>query len=384
MVWIRHDYNSTNTKWLLSLLAVFFFLAMAFLQFTAAAVAAFIAAVAGLQWLYFVHVGKRLELVNSRSRKRLLAGGESAWELVFENKGLPVLGGQLKIWFQDAVLPQGPLIVNYGDLVELDVPFTIGHNETLAVNIPVTGNRRGLARLKKMELSVPHPFGEGSVVLEYKPMILQELLVYPKLQKAFFHYSPSRQKPGQFNLKHSLFDDAFQPIGTRDYVPTDSFNTIHWKASARMQSYQTKVFDQVANESILFALNVADHYATIPHLEERIEEVASYIETCYREGIPYALAVNIRSTGKMPFLYLAPGEGPYQRQKALEMLSVMSKNHSTMPYPSMLAHLDAHIELPFTTYLMADEFAGIQRFVSKWATHTELKLLPGRKGSGIR
>src|SRR5690606_19496429 len=127
--------------------------------------------------------------------------------------------------------------------------------------IPVTGNRRGLARLKKMELSVPHPFGEGTVVLEYKPMILQELLVYPKLQKAFFHYSPSRQKPGQFNLKNSLFDDSFQPIGTRDYVPTDSFNTIHWKASARMQSYQTKVFDQVANESVLFALNVADHYA---------------------------------------------------------------------------------------------------------------------------
>src|SRR5690606_13772562 len=114
-----------NTKWVLSLLGIFFFIAMAFLQFTAAAVAAFIAAIAGLQWLYFAHVGKRLELVNTRSRKRLLTGGESAWELVFENRGLPVLGGQLKIWFQDAVLPQGPLIVNYGDLVELDVPFTI-------------------------------------------------------------------------------------------------------------------------------------------------------------------------------------------------------------------------------------------------------------------
>ena len=381
MVWIRHDYNSTNTKWVLSLLAVFFFLAMVFLQFTAVSVIAFIAAAAGLQWLYFSRVGKRLVLLNPKSRKRVLTGGESAWELVFENKGLPVFGGQLKVWFHDSVMPQGQALVNYGDLVELDVPFTIGHNETLAVKIPVTGNRRGLARLKKMELSVPHPFGEGNVVLEYKPMILQELLVYPNLHKTFFHYSPSRQKPGQFNLKHSLFDDAFQPIGTRDYVPTDGFNSIHWKASARMQSYQTKIFNQVANESILFALNVADHYATIPHLEERIEELASYIENCYREGVPYAIAVNIRSSGKTPFLYIAPGEGAIQRRHALEMLSVMSKNHSTMPYPSMLAHLDLHVELPFTTYLMADEFSEIQRFTAKWTTRTELKLLPGRNGS---
>lgn len=381
MKWIRHDYNTKNTKWVLGFLAVIFTMTLAFLQFAAASVIAFIGVIIGLQWLYFMHAGEKLEFHNDRSRKRVLTGGESQWELVFENKGLPIWGGKLKIWFHDSVSPKGEALVNYGELVELDVPFTMGFNQQIRINIPVTGHRRGLSRLKKMELSIPHLFGEGNVVLEYSALILKEHLVYPVLHQLPFRYSPSKQKPGQFTLKDSLFDDLFQPIGTRDYVPTDQFHHIHWKASARMQSYQTKIFTHVANESLLFAMNVATRYATINNMEERIEELASYIENCYKESVPYAIALNIRSAGTMPYLYLAPGEGQSQRQKALELLSIVSKNHSTIPYASMLAHLDVHIELPLTTYLLTDETAGISRFIAKWSRQTDLKLLASRIGS---
>lgn len=381
MTWVRYDDHAKNTKWVLGFLLIFLFMALAFLQFAAAAVISFVAIVVGLQWLYFSKAGDGLEYRNEKLRKRVLLGSETSWELAFANKGLPIWGGNLKIWFHDSVQPASEGLVNYGDLVEMNLPLTVGHNETVVFKVPLTAKQRGLSRLKKMELSIPHPFGEGHVFLDYTPMILQEQLVYPKLRKNPFRYAPSHHRPGQFNLKHSLFEDAFQPIGTRDYVPTDQFNQIHWKASARLQSYQTKIVERTANESILFAMNVASHYATITDLEERIEEVASYIEHCYREGIPYSLAVNIRSAGKMPYIYLASGEGQMQRQKALDLLSLISKNHSTMPFRSMLAHLDRHIELPFTTYLLVDEKTDLSGFASQWSRRTDLKMLIGVKGS---
>lgn len=379
MTWIRHDDDTKNMKWLLGFLAVLFFMAMAFLQFTAASVIIFAAAVVCLQLLYSGRAGKKLVFQNERKRSRLLYGGESSWKLVFKNDGLPIWGGQLKIWFYDAVEPKDDRRASYGDLVELDLPFTIGSKQTIEIEVPVTGKKRGLSRIKKMEVMIPHPFGEGSVTLEYQPMILHEQLVFPKLQKYPFRYAPSPHKPGQFNLQNSLFDDTFQPIGTRDYVSTDQFNQIHWKASVRMQNYQTKIFSQVANESMLFALNVSALYGTIHDLEERIEELASYIESCFNAGVPYAVAINIRSAGNMPYLYLSAGQGQKQRQQALELLAVISKNSATLSYRSMLGHLDIHTELPYTTYLLTDEPKEARRFIIKWSGHTALTVLQGRK-----
>lgn len=280
MDWIRHDYGIKNTKGALSFLFVLFFMSMVFLQFSAAALTAFIAVIVGLQLAYFSSLGKSLEFKNLKVRKRVLNGGKSDWDLSFENKGLPIWGANLKIWFIDTVVPVGQDEGSYTELIEIDIPFTVGYKETIALKVPVTGKRRGLSRIKKMELSIPHPFGQGSLLLEYGAMILQEHLVYPELRKYQFRYAPSKQKPGQFNLRHSLFEDPFQPVGTRDYVSTDQFNQIHWKASARLQTYQTKVYNHVANEAMLFVLNVADRYAAISNLEERIEELASYIENC--------------------------------------------------------------------------------------------------------
>lgn len=375
MDWIRHDYGIKNTKGALSFLFVLFFMSMVFLQFQVAALTAFIAVIVGLQLAYFSIIGKRLQFKNLKIRKKVLNGGDSDWDLSFENKGLPIWGANLKIVFIDAVVPVGQDEGSYTELIEIDLPFTVGYKETIALKVPVTGKRRGLSRIKKMELSIPHPFGQGSLLLEYGAMILQEHLVYPKLRKFQFRYAPSKQKPGQFNLRHSLFEDPFQPIGTRDYVSTDQFNQIHWKASARLQTYQTKVYNHVANEAMLFVLNVADRYAAISNLEERIEELASYIENCYNESVPYAIAINVRSAGKMPYLYVAPGEGSKQRQNALELLSIISKNNSTMPFTSMIAHLDLHTELPYTTYLLTDNVEGIGKYIPKWNRKTELKIL---------
>lgn len=378
MQWIRREEGTRQQSIILGLLAIAFFIAWMFLLYEAAAVLSFAAAIFIMQWIYGKRVGNKLAYQNNHVRQRILHGGESNWSLEFENGGLPIWGAKLKIEFQDAVTPLEGKVEAYGEVVEMAIPFSIGFKEKIIVKVPLQGQHRGLARLKKMEVCLPLPFGGGEIVLEYRDRLLQEQLVYPKLLNFFFVNKPSSQKSGQFVLNHTLFDDPFQPIGTRQYVSTDQFHHIHWKASARMQSYQTKIFAQVANESVSFILNVASHYGTIVNLESRIEEVASYIESCYQAEIPYTLAINVRSSGAVPYLYLPIGEGQKQRQKALELLSLFSKNHSTMPFIAMASHFERHMGLTSTTYVLSDEQIDTRRLAATWGKRTQLAILGSR------
>jgi len=375
MIWQREYFGTNKTNWVLTAVSLCFIMSSILSQFLAAGVFGFMGVVAILQVVYFKRVGQNLTLVNDKKRSRMLKGGKSEWELTFENKGLPIWNGQLRLQFQDVVLPLHEQNVSHTQLVEIVVPLTIGHNEIVTVKVPVEGNKRGLSRMKQLELTIPHIFGEGSIVLLHKPLLRMEQMVYPTIYPLKELRHPSALKPGDYEYKHSLFLDLFSPIGTRDYVPSDQFHHIHWKASARMQKLQTKVFTQKANESVLLILNVAHHYSIISDLEERIEVIASYLDYFYREGIPFAVSVNVRSYGHSPYLFLPTGDGQKQRQKAMELLTVLSKNDLTMPFKRMMTHLDTHENLPMSVLLFTHDESEIVHYVTKWSkvAHVEVK-----------
>ena len=367
MNWQREYYGATKTNWVLTIIFLCFTMSVILVQYVAAGVFCFLGVITLLQILYFKYVGQTLTLINNKKRSRLFKGGQSNWELTFENKGVPIWNGQLRLQFQDAVKPLVNLHVGHSQLMEIVVPLTIGKNEVVTVKIPIEGQKRGLSRLKQLELTVPHLFGEGSVVLAHKPMLLMEQMVYPHIYPLKNMRKASPLKPGDSEYKHSLFQDLFSPVGTRDYQPADQFHHIHWKASARMQKLQTKVFTQVANESALLVLNVVNRYSIISDLEERIEEIASFVDYFYREGIPFALSVNVRSFGVTPYLYLPIGDGQKQRQKAMELLSILSKNDNTMPFTRMLSHMDMHENLPVSVVIFTHDVKEMASYVAKWS-----------------
>ncbi|MFC6038145.1 DUF58 domain-containing protein [Paenisporosarcina macmurdoensis] len=374
MIWQREYYGATKSNWVLTIIFLSFTMSIILVQYVAAGVFCFLGVIALLQIYYFKQVGQTLTLLNNKKRSRLFKGGQSNWELTFENKGLPIWNGQLRIYFQDAVKPLVNLQVGHSQLIEIVVPLTIGRNEVVTVKIPIEGQKRGLSRLKQLELTVPHLFGEGSVLLVHKPLLLMEQMVYPRMYPLKNMRKASPLKPGDSEYKHSLFQDLFSPVGTRDYQPADQFHHIHWKASARMQKLQTKVFTQVANESALLVLNVVNRYSIISDLEERIEEIASFVDYYYREGIPFALAVNVRSFGVTPYLYLPIGDGQKQRQKAMELLSILSKNDNTMPFTRMLSHMDMHENLPVSVVIFTHDAKEMASYVAKWSKDIHVKV----------
>lgn len=374
MIWQREYYGATKSNWVLTIIFLSFTMSIILVQYVAAGVFCFLGVITLLQIYYFKKVGQTLTLLNNKKRSRLLKGGQSNWELTFENKGLPIWNGQLRIYFQDAVKPLVNLQVGHSQLIEIVVPLTIGRNEVVTVKIPIEGQKRGLSRLKQLELTVPHLFGEGSVLLVHKPLLLMEQMVYPRMYPLKNMRKASPLKPGDSEYKHSLFQDLFSPVGTRDYQPADQFHHIHWKASARMQKLQTKVFTQVANESALLVLNVVNRYSIISDLEERIEEIASFVDYYYREGVPFALAVNVRSFGVTPYLYLPLGDGQKQRQKAMELLSILSKNDNTMPFTRMLSHMDMHENLPVSVVIFTHDAKEMASYVAKWSKDIHVKV----------
>ena len=143
MTWHREYYGATKTNWVLAAIALCFVMSFILIQYAAAGVFGFLGVVAYLQFVYFARVGQKLTLVNDKKRSRMLKGGDSEWELTFENKGVPIWNGQLRLYFQDSVLPLHNQNVSHSQLIEIVVPLTIGKNEVVTVKVPVVGQKRG-------------------------------------------------------------------------------------------------------------------------------------------------------------------------------------------------------------------------------------------------
>lgn len=366
MNWIRQDFGMRNTKLFLDFLIVICIITLLLKQYLLLVVFTLMLFIVFLQMVYFKNVGEKLVLINEKKRVRLLIGSTSNLVLTFQNKGLPIWNGTLLISFQDSITPYGITNRTIAGLHEVKAPFSIGFNKRVTIKIPITGDHRGLARINQIEIQVPHPLIDGSVLLNFKPFLLIDAIVFPKIYPINEKLHPSNVKQGHLQLNSSLYDDPYFPVGTRQYEPGDQFHHIHWKASAKMQELQTKVFTKVANVSILFVLNIKNKHGVVADFEEKIEWLASYIDACYKEDIPFSFAINIRTYGKFPFVYLPIGSGDTHRIRALELLSVLSWSDSLVPFDKMIAYINMKEELPVAVYIMTHNLEQFLPFLSQW------------------
>jgi uncharacterized protein (DUF58 family) len=294
---------------------------------------------------YLKKLGEGVHFQNKAARKRMFIDEQSEWELDFVNNGLPILNARLHICFDDIAVPlrgaEKPRFSKY----ELSIPFTLPRKGEYSIRIPFSAGRRGLAKIRSMELRIPHFFGFGETVLEYSRLISQEALIYPKRLPVENKEDFISAKPGNEAARHSLFQDVMSPAGTRNYVPTDSFNQIHWKATARSQSIQTKVYETVSEKGLLLSLNLSEGYSITPRLEELLSCSAELAYTAAKEGIPFAVCMNIRTAGPVPFQYIPSGTGKGHLQKVLESFALAGYHSVLYPFDKMAAHYTRRFSL---------------------------------------
>lgn len=114
--------------------------------------------------------------------------------------------------------------------------------------------RRGYYALGPMTVS-------SSDILGFYPRserqrIMEHVIVYPKLYPVTRLGLSSLYPLGETRAERYIFEDPTRTIGVRDYTFQDSLRHIHWKASARHQQLQVKVFEPTTTLKVALFLAI--------------------------------------------------------------------------------------------------------------------------------
>jgi len=113
--------------------------------------------------------------------------------------------------------------------------------QTTEFDYQVVLNRRGYHRFGPAVIESGDLFGlhrkfKTSATADY-------VTVYPDILPIGRYEVGARRPIGPVRFAHRIFEDPTRIVGVREYVPGDSLNRIHWKATARTGILHSKVYE---------------------------------------------------------------------------------------------------------------------------------------------
>lgn len=204
--------------------------------------------------------------------------------------------------------------------------FSLRGREQVGRSYRIRPPKRGIYPFGPIALSAGDPFGVFTNQARMKVRRHDWLIVYPRVVPLEDLELPYQAPFGDVATLESIFRDPVRTAGVRDYRPGDSFRHIHWKASARRQNLQVRIFEPTTAYTMVLVLNVATfarHWeGTRPEMLERLvcatASVASY--AAERHWL-----VGLTANGAMPNadqpIRVPPGRGPDQLSFLLEALA---------------------------------------------------------------
>ena len=164
---------------------------------------------------------------------------------------------------------------------ELAFDFSLDAFSAAKFNPEIVCHRRGYYPLKKLTIISGDLFGLYMQTMEF--MNDEALVVYPRLYPIkdldIFSLYPS----GGVSFKEQLFHDHTRTMGVRDYCTSDEFRHIHWKASARRDRLQVKVFEpSTIGQMVLFL--PAEEFGNDEELETAICVLAAIAHSTVAQG----------------------------------------------------------------------------------------------------
>ncbi|RFB19254.1 DUF58 domain-containing protein [Bacillus sp. HNG] len=281
---------------------------------------------------YLRHVGNKIIISVDKDTVKLFKGEESDFSLTLSQEGLlPIFNGHIRMTIDHVVGFKNERKVLETEQIELTLPLTLFGRQAFTTTLPFEGKQRGVAKIRTLEIRIPHLFGFGEAYLRYLKPVNFETIIYssPETVGGIEKIVPKNQ--GEYPIRTSFFEDMTAIVGTRSYVPTDPFNRVHWKASARTNQLQTKLFDKTAQFSWTIIINVRER-----KLEKYLSGLTYLLETATVKNIPFEVFVNVRRAGKTPYIHLPLGVGKEHLAKALELIARLSKHSVTIPFHYMI------------------------------------------------
>lgn len=158
---------------------------------------------------------------------------------------------------------------------------------------------------------------------------LDWLIVYPRVLPLETLGFPPKEPFGEVKASWRLFEDPSRAVGIRDYRPDDAFRHVHWKASARRQELQVKVYEPTTSHNLIVFCNVATmpkHWQGIrPLLLEKTISVAASIAAY---AFTQRYEVGVIANGCIPHsdqsIKVLPSRRPDQLARVMEALAAVT------------------------------------------------------------
>jgi uncharacterized protein (DUF58 family) len=158
---------------------------------------------------------------------------------------------------------------------------------------------------------------------------LDWLVVYPQVLPLEALGFPPKEPLGETKATWRIFEDPTRAVGIRDHRPEDGFRRIHWKASARRQELQVKVYEPTTSYNLVIFLNVATfarHWeGTKPLLLEQTIAVAASVAS---HAVEERYMVGLMANGSIPHsdqpIKVLPSRRPDQLARVLEALAAVT------------------------------------------------------------
>jgi uncharacterized protein (DUF58 family) len=226
--------------------------------------------------------------IRSAASEPVFAGQTARFHIALEN-GAPLARHELSI----------------GNDESSAAPVRVVSNGRSILELQLHAQKRGLLTLDHFEITTLYPFGLfrawANLHMDLK------CVIYPR-PSARGRLPPPVETDTGGAQDLARGDEDF--AGLRPFHPGDSPRRIAWKAFAREQGLQVKLYAGTAVASHLF------DWDSLPGMdvEDRLSQLCRWIEDAYTDGRAFAL--------KLPGVEIPPNIGPAHRQRCLTALAL--------------------------------------------------------------
>lgn len=350
-----------NQAWLL-LGALALLIGLATGRLGLSALGTLLLAVVGVSWAWSQWALRGVEYRRRLSERRIFPGETVTLELSVANrKALPLswLRIEDELPASLAVLDGEVLPSSQPTVAVLASVLALRWHQRVRWRIRLRSDARGFYSLGPARLASGDLFG-----LFRRDRVLEEcdtLIVYPRVYSLEAMGLPSKEPFGDARARQHMLEDPGRTVGVREYGAGDSLRRVHWKATARRQRLQVRVYEPSTLLQLLICLNVV----TLPYewqgsIPELLEHAISVAASLAAYGAEHKYQVGLVANGCWPLsdqpLKVLPGRSPYHLAHILEALAaviplptvhlaeLLLKTSARLPWGATLAVVTAIVD----------------------------------------
>jgi uncharacterized protein (DUF58 family) len=257
------------------------------------------------------------------SAHRVVAGeGLVATVRIANRKPLPLPWLDLRLFLPEGVEPANAVpgiprgFVNAG--------FAPRGHEKLTMRFPLVAAQRGAHAIGPLRLRASDWLGFMSVE-RVIPLTLS-IVAYPAPLATRDRHLPSLRPLAETAVRRGMLPDPLRFRGIREHQPGDPRKEIHWKASARLRTLQTKLYEPATSLDAVFLVNVASYEQYwIQADPEAVELVVSAAADLVRQAAGAGRQVGLVTNGLDNLTHERPrsalARGPRSLTRSLEILA---------------------------------------------------------------